>query len=137
MKPVCKRERNMKPKQNLKLVRCDPAKRAFAREMCTRVHGRMARDDQGLPKVLPRPTMPYLSMPCGQATPEMASLPLQGWPTHRVESLRPSSNSLITPRHRPMCACIRRLIRVKPKQASIERTPTVDSRHGDAEELRQ
>jgi hypothetical protein len=36
-----------------------------------RHHGRMERGGLGLPKVSSKPTMPYPSMPCGQATPKM------------------------------------------------------------------
>jgi hypothetical protein len=41
----------------------------------------MAWGDHGLPKVLPRPAMPYLSTPYRWPTPEMALQPFQGWPT--------------------------------------------------------
>jgi hypothetical protein len=43
-------------------------------------HGRMARGAHGLAKVSPGPSMPYLSMPCEWATPEMALQLFQGWP---------------------------------------------------------
>jgi hypothetical protein len=43
-------------------------------------HGRMARGGHGLPKVSVGPAMPYPSMPCGQATPEMSLRLFQGGP---------------------------------------------------------
>jgi hypothetical protein len=58
-------------------------------------HGPMARSGHGLPKVLFRPSMPYPSTLCGQATPEM-------WPAHRAGGMRLSSTSLDTPRCTPM-----------------------------------
>jgi YD repeat-containing protein len=42
-------------------------------------HGRMARGAHGLPKVLPRPAMPYLSTLCQRVTPETALWPWQSW----------------------------------------------------------
>jgi hypothetical protein len=42
------------------------------------VHVRMARGGHGLPKVSPRLALHYLSMPCGQATPETALQPVLG-----------------------------------------------------------
>jgi hypothetical protein len=41
-------------------------------------HGRMVRGDDGLPKVSPGPAIPYASMTCGWATPEMALKSFQG-----------------------------------------------------------
>jgi hypothetical protein len=35
--------------------------------------------------------MPYPFTPCGQATPETAIQPFQGWPARRAGNLRPSS----------------------------------------------
>jgi hypothetical protein len=58
--------------------------------------------DHGLPKVSPGPAMPYPSTPWGQATPETALWPLQGWPACRAGSLNPSSIPLDTPRRTPM-----------------------------------
>jgi hypothetical protein len=65
-------------------------------------HGCMARGDHGLTKVSPAPAMPYRSMPCGQATPETALQPFQGWPAHRAGGLLPSSTPLDTSRRTPM-----------------------------------
>jgi len=39
----------------------------------------MARGGHGHPKVSPMPAMPYSSMPCVWATPEMAIQLFQGW----------------------------------------------------------
>jgi hypothetical protein len=66
------------------------------------IHGRMARGGHGLPKSSPGLVMPNPSTPCGRATPETASWPLQGWPTHRVGSLRTSFALLDTSRRAPM-----------------------------------
>jgi hypothetical protein len=52
-------------------------------------------------KFHPGPPMPYPSTPCGEATPETALQPFQGWPTHRAGSLHPSSTPLDTPRRTP------------------------------------
>jgi hypothetical protein len=65
-------------------------------------HRRMARGGHGLPKVSPGPAMPYLSMPCGRATPKTALQLFQGWSAQRVGGLRPSSIPLNTPRHTPL-----------------------------------
>jgi hypothetical protein len=62
----------------------------------------MARGDHGLPKVSPGPAMPYSSMTCGHATPQMALWAFQGWPAHRAGDLRASSTPLDTPRCTPM-----------------------------------
>jgi hypothetical protein len=51
----------------------------------------MERGGHGLPKVSLEPTMPYPSLPCGRATPEMALVPFQGWLACRVGELQPSS----------------------------------------------
>jgi hypothetical protein len=69
-----------------------------------KAHGRMARDCHGLPKVSPRLTMPYPSMPC----PETALWPFQGWPACRAGNLRPSSTPLDIPRRTPMAKQIGR-----------------------------
>jgi hypothetical protein len=58
-------------------------------------HGRMVRGGHGLPKVLP-------SRLCKRTTPETALWLFQGWPVHRLGSLRPSSTLLDTLRHTPM-----------------------------------
>jgi hypothetical protein len=60
-------------------------------------HWRMTWGGHGLLKVLRGPTMPYLSTPCGLATPKMALRPCQGWPARRTDNLRLSSNPLDTP----------------------------------------
>jgi hypothetical protein len=65
-------------------------------------HGCMARGGHGLPKVSPRPSMPYPYTPCGRATPETALRSFPVWPAHRAGSRRPSSTSLDTPGHTPM-----------------------------------
>jgi len=49
----------------------------------------MVRSDHGLPKVSPGPTMPYPSIPCGQAIPETALWLFQGWPTRRASVFYP------------------------------------------------
>jgi hypothetical protein len=61
-----------------------------------------ARGGHGHPKVSLGPTMPYPSKPCGQATPETALRPFQGWPRCRASGLRLSSIHLDTPRHMSM-----------------------------------
>jgi hypothetical protein len=66
----------------------------------------MTRGGHGLPKVSPGPAMRYLSLPCGRATPEMTSWPLQpfqGWPTRR-----PSSTPLDTQRGTPLSQGLRK-----------------------------
>jgi hypothetical protein len=65
-------------------------------------HGRMARGGHGLPKVSPRPAIPYPSTPCGWAIPETAVRPVQGWSAQRLGGLRPSSTLLNTPHRTPM-----------------------------------
>jgi hypothetical protein len=62
----------------------------------------VAADTQKYHPGPPRRTMPYPSMSCGQATPEMALWVFQGRPTHRVGGLQPSSIPLDTPHHTPM-----------------------------------
>jgi hypothetical protein len=64
----------------------------------TIVHGRMARDGHGLPKVLPGPAMPYPCTPCRRANPKRALQPFQGWPTPKAGCLRLSSTPLVTTR---------------------------------------
>jgi hypothetical protein len=59
----------------------------------------MARGGHGLSTVLLGSAMPYPSMPCGLATPEMASC--------EVGDLRPSSTPLDTPRRTPMILTLR------------------------------
>jgi hypothetical protein len=58
---------------------------------------------QGLPRVSPRPAMPYPSKPCGRATPVAALRSFQRWPVYRARSLRlrASSTFLDTPRGTP------------------------------------
>jgi hypothetical protein len=71
-------------------------------------HGRMARGRHGLPQTLPRPAMPYPSMPCGRATHETALRPFQAVSgvtcpqLHGAGGLRPSSTRSDTPRRMPM-----------------------------------
>jgi hypothetical protein len=65
-------------------------------------HGRMARGGYGLPKVSPGPAMLDPSTPCGQATPERALQPFQGWPARRAGGLRLSSTLLDTARRTAM-----------------------------------
>jgi hypothetical protein len=50
-------------------------------------HGRMARGDHGLPKVLHGPAMPYPSTPYRRATPETALQPFKGWPACKAGGL--------------------------------------------------
>jgi hypothetical protein len=64
-------------------------------------HRRMARGGHARPKVSPGPTMPYSSMPWGQATPETALWPFQRWPSRRAGALRPSCTPYDTPRRAP------------------------------------
>jgi hypothetical protein len=59
---------------------------------------RIARGGHGLPKVSPRPDMPYPFTPCRRAIPETALQLFWGWPACRVGSLRLSSTPLDTPR---------------------------------------
>jgi hypothetical protein len=59
---------------------------------------RMERGGHGLPKVLLRPTLPYRSMPCGEASPETAS-----WPAHEAGGQRLSYTLLDTPWRTPIC----------------------------------
>jgi hypothetical protein len=66
-------------------------------------HRRMTRGGHGLPKVSPRPAMPYTFTLCGQATPEMTLRPFERWPAHRATGLGPSSTPMETPRRTPMC----------------------------------
>jgi hypothetical protein len=73
---------------------------------CRIGHRHMARDGHGLPKVLFRPVMPYLSMPCRWATCETALLHFQGWPACKAGGLGPSSNPLDTPLRTPMKSVI-------------------------------
>jgi hypothetical protein len=56
-----------------------------------RRQGRTARGGGGLLKLSLEPAMPNSSTPCRQATSETALWPFQGWPAHRVGSLRLSS----------------------------------------------
>jgi hypothetical protein len=49
--------------------------------------------------------MPFPSMPCGQAGPEMVLWLFQGWPARKTGGLRPSSTPLATPRRTPMIFC--------------------------------
>jgi hypothetical protein len=65
-------------------------------------HSRRARGGYGLPKVSPRPAVPYPFMPYGWASPETALRPFEQWPVRRVGVLRPSSTPLDTLRHTPM-----------------------------------
>jgi hypothetical protein len=55
-----------------------------------------------LNKVSPGHALPYPSMYCNQATPEMAFQPFLGWPACRAGGLWPSSTPLNTPRDKPM-----------------------------------
>jgi hypothetical protein len=62
----------------------------------------MGGPGHGLLEVSPGPAMLYPSTHYGRATPEAALWPFQGWPTHRIGCLRPSSTPLDTPRRAPM-----------------------------------
>jgi hypothetical protein len=64
----------------------------------------MAMGGHGLPEVSLGPTMPYLSTPCGQATPIIAIRPFQGWLAHRAGDLRRFFPLLDTPRRKSMTA---------------------------------
>jgi hypothetical protein len=61
----------------------------------------MRRGGPRLPKVSPRPAMPYPSTPCGQATPKTAFSSFRGWP---AASPRPSFSLMDTPGGTPMNA---------------------------------
>jgi hypothetical protein len=63
-------------------------------EICR--HGCMSKGGHGLPKVSSRPTLSYLSTPCGHATPETALWSFQGRLAHRAGRLRPFSIPLDT-----------------------------------------
>jgi hypothetical protein len=60
-------------------------------------HGHMGRGGHELGLA-----MHYLSTLCRQTAPEIALRLFQGWPTHRVGGLRPSSTPLDAPRRTPM-----------------------------------
>jgi hypothetical protein len=70
----------------------------------TNAHRRMAKGGHGLPNVSPGPAMPYLSMPCGQATLKQPygcfwGSPPTGWTLDRLQLF---SNPLNTPHCSPM-----------------------------------
>jgi hypothetical protein len=58
----------------------------FIPNIATRInlYGHMARGGHELPNVSLGTAMPNLSSPCGQASPETALQPFQGWPTRRA-----------------------------------------------------
>jgi hypothetical protein len=56
----------------------------------------------GLPKVSLGLAKPGPSTPCGQAIPETALWPFEGWTAHSVGGLQPSFTTLDTPCRTPM-----------------------------------
>jgi hypothetical protein len=76
-------------------------KNYHGREIIGQRHRRIARGGHEVPKVSLGPALPKPSSPCGQATPETALWPYQGWLVRRASVLRPSSTPLDTPHRTP------------------------------------